>query len=274
LAGQEGVTRAQVTAELKRQIAQSPREFLRRVADHLFARHTATEGTVDLDLAADRVRTQANHALRAAYYALGVGALQTAGRTLDELVENPDRMQGAEWRVFLMRALVHCLARRLPAVDTVTEAFFQGSVSDAQVSDCVAKARSFAASQKEVGDWMKNVRNWEDKEQNKGQSKGLRKGLVALLQGLEPADKLFPREERAALLARGAAEDTRIARELRQTLEQLPDTALPYDEFFAIVGRALEGAIVPKYGAGDGDAYDLLDLATGEENLKYRRLGR
>jgi hypothetical protein len=173
-----------------------------------------------------------------------------------------------------MRALVHCLAKRLPAVETVLEAFEQGSAGDSEVSDCVAKAGSFEASKDDVSEWMKHVRKWEDKKENDGQSRGLGKGLVALFQGLKPADKLFSKEERAALLARGAAEDTRIARELRKTLEQLPDSSLPYDEFFAIIGRELEGAIVTKYGSGDGDAYDLLELATGEEHLKYRRLGR
>src|ERR1017187_9549152 len=274
VAGQEGVTTAQITTELKRQISQSPHEFLKLVAGHLFARDAAVEGTVDLDAACDGIRTHANHALRAAYRALGVGALQTAGRTLDELVNHPDRMKGVEWRVFLMRALVHCLAKRLPAVETVLEAFEQGSAGDSEVSDCVAKAGSFEASKDDVSEWMKHVRKWEDKKENDGQSRGLGKGLVALFQGLKPADKLFSKEERAALLARGAAEDTRIARELRKTLEQLPDSSLPYDEFFAIIGRELEGAIVTKYGSGDGDAYDLLELATGEEHLKYRRLGR
>lgn len=190
--------------------------------------------------------------------ALGNGAYLTARESLDYFHSDPVLMA----RTWLLRAVVECFAAGLGGKE-VPEALGAG-LPGVPTEALRALDKAERLDQKFTRDWLRALPDI-----------GVGKGIRRLLIGLPRPRASCGTERRYAVwLFRHAIESARLARQLEEAADELPEDREDIDAVLVRLGRVLEDILVgPFAGGAQGDTEDLLAILTGRDQPTYGRAG-
>lgn len=268
LANQPDDTGKAFADALRESLRQAPSAMMKRILEELFESHQVGEMLSDKKVKPDEEmlktlamamkKTAINRGIKHANIGMSVMAFQTARRALSQLLE-----YHPEWavRIWLTRAIVECLANRLPFQE-ILPAIYHGAGWSAHSDIRTSIEQADAADHQYVEKWIEAV------ETNPAVAIG------RLSRGLPQAEQELQLSEYAALLARGAIESARLARELEQATASLAEEHEVTTTAFAKLGWALEEALLADLVGGlEGDLIELVKDLTTEEPLKYPGIG-
>jgi hypothetical protein len=264
LAEQSDITTEKFAGALREELRQAPSDIIKRILEAFIENHEVkrpNSSTERVDMEANLVvavqKMEVSRLIGQAVVALSVMAFQTARRSLDVLRGYP------EWRarVCLLRAILECLAYSQPFQE-ILPAIFHDVSRSAHRDIRTALEQAGAADHQYVEKWIEAVET--NPETAIGQ----------LLRGLPLPEQELQPEEYAALLARGAIESARLARELEKAARNLAEEREIVTTAFAKLGWALEKVLLANFTSGPQDELiDLIAILTGQKSLEYPTTG-
>ncbi|RKT55557.1 hypothetical protein [Saccharothrix australiensis] len=232
-----------------------PRHIARRMTEEL---QPEEPGAAEAEAIEDELRhaTQAmslGEGMDRARKAMRASAFVTARQSLDEVRADPHW----EARAWLLRAVVECAAADLVTADIPGMLGSQMPGVPAAALRALDEAMHLDATY--TTGWLATLPDVD-----------LDRGIRRLFHGIPRMRASTTDRERAVWLFRGAVEAARLARQLEQAGEELPEDEEAVDTALVKLGKAVEDILVGPYVGGvRNEADSLLEVLTGEEPPKY-----
>jgi hypothetical protein len=272
-------TQQMFTSELYKMLQTSPPETITRIFQKLFVSQKSQQPgqspaaspklsereQMEKALEAAKDKTELSREIGHAFAAINIQAFQTARESLRRLEGHP------AWaaRVYLMEAVVECLIEERP-LETLLD-IHHASLSRFSSPVQVAMTRAMDADEKYVTEWLHQL---ETDLEDARIGKSSLKAIGQLLHGLHQTRQDITSTESAALLARGAIESTRLARELDENVSTLAEEHEATATAFAKIGRTLEKMLLAEYaGASQDELVELIAILTGKQAFQVPNVG-
>jgi len=273
LATQPGTTEEVFTSELRKALRGSPAPIMRRILIALLESRSRVdeelanqENDDEADMSSDYAELEENlisaeqvvavaREMRRAIRASNFGSFQTARQSLTVIEDQ----RGWIIRVRLLRAIVECRAQGLSFEKELPAMFHQHRrLVPNEIRVPFQQARDVDAEY---------VKAWINHLEDRGPTEALGK----LLHGLPQAREHCTADQFAALVAQGAVESARLARELEQAAATLAEERETVDTALAKLGLGLERAILSDVaGTLHEDLTYLVEVLIGKELPGYK----
>ncbi|MFG1607830.1 hypothetical protein [Actinoplanes sp. NPDC049265] len=186
--------------------------------------------------------------------AMRMSAFLTARQILDHVRAAP-RGEAQAW---LLRSVVECVATDLPQRDIPG---LLGSRTLGTLPHAALRAVDEAAhlDADYTARWLADLPEIT-----------VHRAVQRLFHGVPHSRSEVSGRERAVWLFRSSLQSARLAGELEEAVEELPEDRMPIDAALVALGRVLEDVLVGQYTNGArGEAERLLEVLTGEERPRY-----